>query len=109
MNQDWSMPACLRDRTSTCDAFLLDVDADGRNELLIPDARNATVMSQNSTGQWQRSGSIDGLSACSKDLQALKDGNYAMVASPQRDIQIGQVRYTIDSLNPLADTVACSQ
>ncbi len=109
INQDWSMPECMRDRTSTCDAFLLDVDADGRNELLIPDARNATVMSQNSTGQWQRSGSIDGLSACSKDLQALKDGNYALVVSPQRDIQIGQVRYTIDSLNPLADTVACSQ
>lgn len=96
INEDYSMPECLRDRNAVCDGMLLDIDADGRPELIIPAAMNASVIGQDKDGLWQRIGVIDGLQACSKDIEAFKNGSYTLTPSLLRDIQIGGVRYAMD-------------
>jgi hypothetical protein len=100
-HEDWSMPGCVRDRSMTCDAFLLDIDADGRNELLIPAAMDTTLFAQDKAGKWQRTGTIDSLGSCSKDVDAMKNGAYRLVPSSMHDIQVGETRYRVDASDPL--------
>ena len=94
--EDWSMPGCVRDRSMTCDAFVLDIDADGRNELLIPAAMGATLFAQDKTGKWRRTGTIDSLDSCSMDVDAMKSGAYRLLPSTLHDIQVGETRYRVD-------------
>lgn len=108
-NEDWSMPECMRDRSRTCDAYLLDIDADGQNELLIPGSMNAVLLMQDKTGKWQRFGAIDSLASCSKDVQALKNGAYQLVPPDIQDIQIGGVRYRVDKSDAGAAKAGCSK
>ena len=109
INEDWSMPECMRDRSRTCDAFMLDIDADGRNELLIPGSMNATLLMQDKSGKWVRNGAIDALKSCSKDIQALKNGTYQLVLPVIQDLQIGEVRYRIDSVDNGIAKAGCSK
>ena len=109
INEDWSMPECMRDRSSSCNAFLLDIDADGRNELLIPGAMNATLLMQDKSGKWVRNGAIDSLKSCSKDIQALKNGTYQLVLPVIQDIKIGEVRYRIDSVDNGIAKAGCNK
>ncbi len=107
VNEDWSMPKCIRDRNSSCDAFLLDIDADGHSELLIPVETKATLLAQDKTGNWQRMGTIDALSFCAKEIDALKAGTFHLVPSAIQDIQIGEVRYRINSVDRDAAKAGC--
>jgi hypothetical protein len=118
INQDWKkntdwwpLPVCLSDRSATCDAFLIDVDNDGRNELLFPSAYNGIVLGLNKNGKWYRVGVIDKLSSCSKAVQELKNGTYQLVPSMIKDILIGDTRYRIDSVEREGAKVSvdCSQ
>ncbi len=109
INEDWSMPECMRDRSATCDAFLLDIDADGQNELLIPGSMNAALLMQDKSGKWVRNGAIDSLKSCSKDIQALKNGTYQLVLPVIQDLQIGEVRYRIDSVDNGIAKAGCSK
>lgn len=108
-NQDWSMPECLRDRSARCDAYLLDIDADGRSELLIPGGTDATLLAQDKLGKWLRIGSIDSLSYCSKEIDALKIGAYRLVPSTTNDIQIGGIRYRVDGADSGIAKAGCSR
>lgn len=109
INEDWSMPECMRDRSTSCDAFWLDINADGNNELLVLGSTNATLLMQDKTGKWMRNGVINSLKACSKDVQSLKNGSYQLVPSEIKDIQIGEVRYRIDSVDRDAAKVGCNK
>jgi hypothetical protein len=109
INEDRLMPECMRDRSSTCDAYLLDINADGNNELLILGMTNATILMQDKTGKWMRNGSINSLRACSKDVQSLKNGSYQLVPSKIQDVLIGEVRYRIDSMARDDAKAGCSQ
>lgn len=109
INEDWSMPECMRDRNSTCDAYLLDIDADGQNELLIPGSMNAVLLMQDKSGKWQRFGAVDSLRSCSKDVQALKNGTYQLVPSVIQDIQIGEARYRVDKTDNGVAKAGCSK
>ena len=109
INEDWSMPECLRDRNAVCDGILLDIDADGRPELIIPDAMNASVIGQHKDGLWHRMGVIDNLQTCSKDIEAFKNGSYTLTPSLLRDIQIGGVRYTMDRTDSKGAKAGCAK
>ncbi len=109
INEDYSMPECMRDRGSTCDAFLLDIDADGRPELIIPADLNASVIGQDKDGLWHRMGLINNLDACSKDIEAFKSGSYTLTPSLLRDIQIGDVRYAMNRVATKGVKAGCSK
>ncbi len=108
INENWSLPECLRDRSASCDAFLIDIDNDGQNELLFPSAYNTIVLGLNKKGVWYRVGVIDELCSCSKALEALKNGTYQLVPSVIKDIQIGDAQYRIDSGNRDAAKAGCN-
>ena len=107
INQDWSMPDCLRDRSSRCDAFLLDVNADAHYELLIPGSFNAVLFGQDKAGKWSHIGSINALSSCSKALDAMKSSDMQLLAPLIKDIQIAGVRYRIDSADEKVAKAGC--
>jgi Domain of unknown function (DUF4153) len=109
INEDYSMPDCLRDRSATCDGILLDIDADGRTEVIIPADMNASVIGQDKNGLWHRVGVIEKLEACSKDIEAFKNGSYTLTPSLLRDIQIGDVRYSIDRVDGKGAKAGCTK
>jgi Domain of unknown function (DUF4153) len=109
INEDYSMPDCLRDRSATCDGILLDIDADGRTEVIIPTDMNASVIGQDKDGLWHRMGVIDNLEACSKDIEAIKNGSYTLTPSLLRDIQIGDVRYSMDRVDGKGVRAGCAK
>jgi hypothetical protein len=109
INQDYSMPECLRDRSATCDGILLDIDADGRTEVIIPAGMNASVIGQDKDGLWHRMGVIDNLEACSKDIEAFKNGSYTLTPSLLRDIQIGEVRYSMNRVDGNGAKAGCAK
>lgn len=114
LEQDWkktsdsSLPECLRDRSSNCDAFLIDVDADGQQELLFSNYWNTSVLGLNTKSEWHLVGNINELSSCSKAVQALKNGTFQLVPSKIQDVQIGEVRYRIDSVDREGAKAGCN-
>jgi hypothetical protein len=108
--RDWSQvagaPPCLTNASLACDAYFLDVDGDGRNEILLAygsDARWwASVMKQgqdsqgNMRGGWYVEGTLAAPS-CPGGLTALRSGQFALVqpASKWRDLLVAGVRLSV--------------
>ncbi|MFZ1989203.1 MAG: DUF4153 domain-containing protein [Alphaproteobacteria bacterium] len=89
LSQDWTAdthygaPPCLTGKAK-CDAFLLDLDGDGTQEIAIVDY-SATVFKAESNGSWKRIGSIV---LCDKQ-DLLKADQFTLEPSALKDIVAG--------------------
>jgi hypothetical protein len=119
LRTDWALkdtpylyPACLREQDKRCDAFLLDVNGDGKLEVLVSsrDADAATVPDgvvfvEDGQGQWS---ALARVRLPQVDCQALRDnlaaGRLGAVAPVLADIEIGGVRARLD---PVAQDRGC--
>ncbi len=86
----WSVPACLTLENKTCDAYLIDLNGDGKPEILIMGNDNyqrAVVFSQKN-GTWSIEGSFFEKSGdCKEEVRsALSAGNYKVVPPLIQDI-----------------------
>src|SRR5262249_36584038 len=52
-----NLPACIPSQGAACDGFLLDIDGDGTNELVLVDY-GATVFKPQPDGTWARAGDL---------------------------------------------------
>jgi hypothetical protein len=98
---DYSLPSCLRMTQVHCDAFVLDLDDDGRAEIVIVpnDGLGNPVFAQEPDGSWKEVGKLDAGAKCAAVLQALKSGKYLLIPpAPQRfrDIEAGGQRVTVE-------------
>lgn len=86
--QDWknnpAVPPCLTRAALACDAWFLDLDGDGRDEILLVygnDARWwAGVMKQNAKSGWAAVASLSS-AGCRGSLSAMREGALAPVAA----------------------------
>jgi hypothetical protein len=124
LRTDWALkddaftyPDCLREPGKRCDAFLLDVNGDGKPEVLLSgrgDAAsavpasfmpNAVVLAEDAQGQWS---ALARVMLPQADCQALLDdlaaGKVAVAPPALADIEIGGARAR---LLPLAPNYGC--
>lgn len=101
---DVSMPSCLRFAASQCDAFLLDLDGDGRDEIVIvEDGGSSNAIFKQQQGSWKAAGTLSANVRCAPVLYALRSRRFEFAPPPVksfRDILAGGMRL---SVNPPRD------
>lgn len=110
LHTDWTKkedssvyPECLRRAEKRCDVFLLDVDHDGRTEVLLAaaDTRDGDVIGQDAQGQWTRIATMSfPPTDCIRMHEDLKAGNVRVIAPLLSDIGIGDVRVRLIPVHP---------
>jgi hypothetical protein len=93
----WRYPACLLQAGKRCDAFILDIDADGRPEVLLmpEDSQSGVVFALDAHGAWRRFAGVNASGACGF-RRALAAGKVTMVKPTVQDLEIGGVRVRIE-------------
>ncbi|WP_167086266.1 DUF4153 domain-containing protein [Massilia frigida] len=102
---DWKrntgVPPCLIEAQGRCDVFLIDFDADGKNEILMTaiGAFSAPVVfSQAPEGKWTLSARLHGMVQCPLFVDTLKRGDYKLVAPRTRQIEIAGVPLRMETV-----------
>jgi hypothetical protein len=92
LEQAWraafDVPRCLTSADVTCTALILDLDDDGKAEVVLVDERSgdrAVVFGQASSGAWQRLGAFQG-GQCAGALKALRSGDFEIAPAIAPDI-----------------------
>lgn len=114
LRQEWkeaaNVPDCLRYRSRHCNAYLRDVNRDGRADILLKSDNRYSeiaVFAQDATdGQWRKSAVIFGV-RCKDMMQALQDGDYRMVEPAWQDLEIGGRRLHIQPSE--TDSLRCAE
>jgi Domain of unknown function (DUF4153) len=85
------LPLCLSNKAFRCDAFFIDLDGDGVDEIILittPRGYNGTVFKVDKDGNWQVVGSLSNDLGCDGALDALRAGQYSLAASPWKDMVV---------------------
>jgi len=98
--KSWEVPHCLVDSSAECDAFLVDLNGNGRDEVIIDDHTQMIVMTADAKGTWSRVGHLVGRGQCSKVTQALRAGKFEAEAPQWSDLKVGDAR--LEVIGPLA-------
>jgi len=99
LDKNFEGPVCLRHQDFACDAFLIDFDQDGRNEILVvSEGGHGTVFAQNK--KWELVGRLP-TALCPKDVEALKSGAFRLQApiAKYRVLEIGGNSFTFTSIS----------
>ena len=97
----WRMPDCLYLGHRACDAVLLDVNGDGKPEVIVlPERGWAGVLSEVTPGQWRLVGSTSGAVLCKPVRAALLAGSARSIDRALRDIEAGGKRIHLDPIEP---------
>ncbi|HEU4851314.1 MAG TPA: DUF4153 domain-containing protein [Telluria sp.] len=105
---DWSaatelgeLPACLRRSGAACDAILLDVTGDGKQEVILVGTApggGTAVMGQEADGKWRRVGHLSYYAAgCPSIRKDLIEGRVRPAAPQLQDIEVGGARLRLHS------------
>jgi hypothetical protein len=92
----FSVRSCT-DPDDKCDAFLVDLNGDGRQEIILgpPQTDPAFVFARDTKGAWGWIGSMD-LSPCNQDIRpGLRQGKLSTVAPPWPDLMVNGVRVAL--------------
>lgn len=100
LEQDWTgfhVPPCLNKPAQACDAWLLDMDGDGQNEILLVHGTDtrwwASVMKQDWRGAWSVVATLASPS-CHGSLSAMRAGRIALADPHWRDLLVNGMRLT---------------
>jgi hypothetical protein len=114
LHTDWALkahghryPACLRLPGKHCDVFMLDVNGDGKPEVLVGSREDAVaapeivVLAEDAGGQWSL---LARAVLPQADCQSLRDdlaaGKVGTAAAGLADIEIGGVRAHLQPVTP---------
>ncbi|MFZ4875174.1 DUF4153 domain-containing protein [Janthinobacterium sp. Mn2066] len=119
LRQDWSqvgpvwrLPACLKRAGQQCDAYLLDFDGDGKQEVLLisNDPRASSVLlAEKADGSWYARGQIPPEALRCKPLrERLQAGDFQLLPPKTRELEIDGVRVPM-SLYGNEDELSCPE
>ncbi|MCE3265232.1 MAG: hypothetical protein K0R43_4311 [Pseudoduganella sp.] len=111
LQQDWQArqalmaPACLRLADSRCDAFLMDADGDGRQEVLLVGEKrqDGDALLAERDGTWQVVARLPphlNLAGCPAWQERLRAGEFALVAPRLQEIEVGGQRLALAPVEP---------
>ena len=89
----WTLPSCLEQAEHKCDAVLIDIDGDGREEVVFLDPpMRLIVMAEDAQGAWSRIGQFEGPVHCQAIRDALRAGEFRLDRQKWRDLEVAQLR-----------------
>jgi hypothetical protein len=112
--RDWTgvpgAPACLTSAARSCDAFFMDLDNDGHEEIVLIQGNDAAwqgVVMKRSKADWYPAATL--ASSCPGSLESLRQGRYDY-AEPLGwlDLVVGGKRLTVAPVSPAKNT-GCSR
>ncbi|MBV6323684.1 DUF4153 domain-containing protein [Duganella violaceipulchra] len=90
--EDAAVLPCLLIRGGSCDALVLDVDGDGKPEVLLFNAGRysaAPLYAERADGKWVVAGHLDASgSECAPLIEKLKAGQYTLVAPRMKALEV---------------------
>ncbi len=102
--QDWQdrqyigiIPECLNHMTGKCDAWVMDLNQDRQDEILILQRERFYGFAENSSGKWDVIGRWDIPYKCEKTMQAALAGKFQTLPPRWPDLQIHGVRLDFQS------------
>lgn len=102
----WDVPASLKLAGQKGDAYSIDVDGDGKPEIVIIDrdaaesGGHAVVLAEQAGGDWLVSGKLpNGIAQCAALRQKLMDGDLHTIARPTQDLSVGGRRIAIEPIS----------
>ncbi len=109
--QDWladqppATPRCLRYADSRCDAFLLDADGDGEQEVLLlgDTRRDGDALLARRDGKWQMVARLPMhllAPGCQQWRERLRAGDFTLAEARLREIEIGGQRIPLTPVEP---------
>jgi hypothetical protein len=108
LQSDWNgvrqaplLPTCLRRAGKTCDAYLFDMNGDGKPEVILvgttPDVGSA-VLAENARGEWHPVGFPPYfLAGCESVRKNLISGNFRLAAPVLPDLDVSGVRVQVNT------------
>ena len=94
----WLLPRCLRDSAGRCDAYFVDVNGDGVEEIILvePSPNDGRLFQKQPDGSWRMEGRINLPRPCARVIDALRDGEVKTVAPKWQDLEIAGIRLHVD-------------
>jgi Domain of unknown function (DUF4153) len=90
----WNLPKCLVNRSYRCDLFIVDLDGDKKDELMVfdqldPTGGNAKIFEQRLDGTWVAIGTFSNrLARCPDPMKNLKEGKFELAPPRWRNMVI---------------------
>ncbi len=112
---NWQVPDCLWQRHAKCDAFLIDFNGEGKNQVLVIESAassgyrsRAIVFEQAADTKWEPTARFpDLIGKCPNFIDELKAGNYSLEPSKKKDLKVSGVTFAADSVTDRQ--IDCSQ
>ena len=100
--QRWLLPQCLVSTLRKCDAYLLDLDGSGQEQIVLVDAvlQQGAVMQAAADGTWRLAGTLSHEIKCKGVLDALRAGSFTLARSGWSDIEVAGVRLQMHAAEP---------
>ena len=105
------LPRCLLAAGSVCDAFSLDIDGDGGQEVLLAGVTSGdgAALLAHRDGKWGLAARLPaGIAGCEVLLARFRTGDFELVAPRMREIEVGGQRLVLQPVPP-AGQVNCPQ
>lgn len=103
------VPQCLKSAGAVCDAYWMDLNQDGRQDLLLVSINNVfrpLVILQTAPDEWEISARLEeSWAACPQLVAALQSGDYQLQAPLLKDLVVGGQRFSFIALT--RQTVQC--
>ena len=107
----WNLPRCLREENQKCDAYLIDFNDDNKPEVLLVNAEKfpeAALMMLGEDGHWNLISNLSrDFAKCASLHKKLKEGNFKVIPSLGKDLEIAGQRIEIRKNNPTRITINC--